>query len=92
MGQTAVSTQIGFMGSIACADITDDLPKISTPTLVITTRQSGLGTVEETRAWQQTIRNSELVVLEGNSYHVAATHAEQAAAAALDFIRRHGGG
>jgi 3-oxoadipate enol-lactonase len=90
MGRTAVSTQIGFMGTIACADITADLPKISTPTLVITTEQSGLGTVDETRAWQRQIPDSELVVLPGNSYHVAATHADQAAAATIDFIARRG--
>ena len=88
MGRTAVSTQLGFMGTIACADITADLPKISCPTLVITTEQSGLGTVAETRAWQQQIANSELLVLPGNSYHVAATHADQASQATLDFIAR----
>jgi 3-oxoadipate enol-lactonase len=44
-----------------------------------------------TRNWQQQIPESELLVLPGNSYHVAATHADQAAAATLDFIqRRHG--
>ncbi len=90
MGRTAVSTQMGFMGTIACADITADLPKIACPTLVITTEQSGLGTVDQTRAWQQRIPDSELVVLQGNSYHVAATHAGPAADATLDFIARRG--
>lgn len=92
MGRTAASTQIGFMGTIACADIRDDMPKIACPTLVITTEQSGLGSVEETRAWQQQIPDSELLVLPGNSYHVAATHADKAADATLDFIARRGGG
>ena len=92
MGRTAVSTQLGFMGTIACADIRADLPNIACPTLVITTEQSGLGTVEETRAWQRQIRDSELLVLPGNSYHVATTHADRAADATLDFIARHGGG
>ena len=91
MGRTAVSTQLGFMGTIACADITTDLPKISCPTLVITTEESGLGTVAETRAWQQQIIDSELLVLPGNSYHVAATHADQASQATLDFIARRQG-
>jgi 3-oxoadipate enol-lactonase len=90
MGHTAVSTQIGFMGPIGAADIRADLPKIRCPTLVITTEGSALGSVDETRAWQQQIRDSELVVLKGNSYHVAATHADQSAEAALDFIRRRG--
>jgi 3-oxoadipate enol-lactonase len=91
MGRTAVSTQIGFMGPIASADIRADLPKIACPTLVITTEQSGLGTVEETRAWQQQIAHSELIVLPGNSYHVAATHAEAASRATLEFIGRYAG-
>jgi len=90
MGRTALSTQLGFMGTIACADIRADVPKIACPTLVITTEESGLATVEETRAWQQQIRDSELVVLPGNSYHVAATHAAESAKAALDFIARRG--
>jgi 3-oxoadipate enol-lactonase len=91
MGRTAVSTQLGFMGTIACADIRADLPKIACPTLVITTEESGLGSVAETRAWQQQIRDSELLVLPGNSYHVAATHAAESARATLDFIARRGG-
>ncbi len=92
MGRTAVSTQLGFMGTIACADIRADLPKIACPTLVITTEESGLGTVEETSAWQQQIPNSELLVLPGNSYHVAATHADRSAEATLNFIERHSHG
>ncbi len=91
MGRTAVSTQIGFMGTIACADIRADLAKITCPTLVITTEQSGLATVEETRAWQRQIADSELLVLPGDSYHVAATHADLAAEATLDFLARRGG-
>ena len=92
MGRTAVSTQIGFISTIANADIRADLPKIACPTLVITTEQSGLGTVEETRAWQQQIPDSELLALPGNSYHVATTHAVPAAEAMLEFIARRGGG
>jgi 3-oxoadipate enol-lactonase len=91
MGRTAVSTQLGFMGTIACADIRADVPKIACPTLVITTQDSGLGSVADMRAWQEQIKGSELVVLPGNSYHVAATHADQSAAATLEFIARRGG-
>ena len=88
MGRTAVSTQLGFMGPIAAPISGADLPKITCPTLVIVTEQSGLGSVEETRAWQRQIPDSELLVLPGNSYHVAATHADRAAEATLDFIAR----
>jgi len=88
MGQTAVSTQVGFMQTIACADIRADVPKIACPTLVITTDGSGLASVEETTAWQRMIPHSELVVLPGNSYHAAASHPVECARATLAFIAR----
>jgi len=91
MGRTAVSTQIGFMRTIACADIRADLPKIGCPTLVITTDGSGLASVDQTRAWQQQIMHSSLLVLPGNSYHVAATHALRCSEATLRFIGRNSG-
>ena len=91
MGRTAVSTQLGFMKTIACADIRADLPQIGCPTLVITTEGSGLASVEETRAWQQQIPNSTLLVLPGDSYHVAASHSDRCAAATLEFIGRNSG-
>ena len=87
MGRTAVSTQLGFMPTIAIADIRDDLPKIVCPTLVVTTEESGLGSVADTRAWQERIPNSRLVVLPGNSYHVATSHADAASDAVLGFLR-----
>jgi 3-oxoadipate enol-lactonase len=89
MGRTAVSSQVGFIATIACVDITADVPKIKCPTLVITTEQSGLASVEETRAWQKLIPDSSLLVLPGNSYHVAATDAERCAQATLEFIARN---
>jgi len=90
MGRTAVSTQIGLMQTIAGADIRANVPQIACPTLVITTEGSGLATVDETRAWHQTIPDSELLVLPGDSYHVAASDAAQCAQATLEFIERRG--
>ena len=89
MGRTAVSTQLGFMPTIAYADITDALPRIRCPTLVITTEGSALGSVEEVRAWQRMIPRAELLVLPGDSYHVATSDADACARATLDFIGRH---
>jgi 3-oxoadipate enol-lactonase len=86
MARTALSTEIGFNASINYSDIRADIPKIRCPTLVITTEGSGLASVEETRAWQEQIADSRLLVLPGNSYHVAASHPERCARATLDFI------
>jgi 3-oxoadipate enol-lactonase len=89
MSRTAVATEIGFVGTINDSDITDDMPKIKCPMLVITTQGSGLASVEQTRAWQEQVPNSELIVLPGDSFHVAVTDPEQCAQATLDFVARN---
>jgi 3-oxoadipate enol-lactonase len=90
MGRTPVSSQICFVRNIHKADITADLPRIQCPTLVITTEGSALGSVEETRAWQTMIPRSTLLVLPGDSYHVAASDADRCAKETLAFITRSG--
>ena len=87
MGRAPVSSLVGFNRGVNYADIRADLPKISCPTLVITTEESGLGTVDRTREWQEKIPNSKLLVLPGKSYHVAASDAEACAQATLQFMR-----
>lgn len=88
MGRTATSTQLGFMAAIPTSNIVADLPRIQCPTLVITTEGSALGSVDVTRAWQQTIPRSELLVLPGDSYHVAASDPDLCARETLAFIDR----
>lgn len=88
MGRTKLSTQLGFIRSVPAIDVRADLPAIQCPTLVVTTDGSGLGSVEAVRGWQKTIPKSELMVVAGDSYHVAATHPELCANATLDFIAR----
>lgn len=90
MAQTPASSQICFVKNIPDADITADLPRIQCPTLVITTEGSGLASVEDTRAWQRKIPRSRLLVLPGDSYHVAASDADRCARETLDFITRAG--
>jgi len=87
MGRTATSSQVSFMKTIPTANIEQDLPRIQCPTLVITTEGSALGSVEITRGWQQMIPNSRLLVLPGDSYHVAASDADRCAQETLAFIR-----
>ena len=91
MARTAVSSEAGFVGTINFSDITDDVRKIKCPMLVITTEGSGLASVAQTRAWQEQVPHSELVVLPGDSFHVAATDPDQCAQATLAFINRNRG-
>lgn len=88
MGRTSLSTQLGFIRSVPAIDVRGDLPLIQCPVLVVTTDGSGLGSVEAVRAWQQTIPTSDLMVVPGDSYHVAATDSEICAQSMVDFIRR----
>jgi len=87
MSKTPVSSQIGFMKVIPSSVITDDLQKIVCPTLVITTQGSALGSADEVKSWQREIKNSKLVVLPGDSYHVAASHGDECAQLMLSFIK-----
>ena len=86
MARTPDSTHMGWIENISYSDISADLPRIKCPTLVMVTEKSDLGSVEITRDWQKMIPDSRLVVLPGNSYHIAASHADQCAAIAVDFI------
>ena len=87
MSQTAISTLVGFIASFNEMDISGDVPRIQCPTLVISTEGSALGSAAATRAWQQMIPNSRLLVLPGDSYHVAASDADRCALETLNFLR-----
>jgi pimeloyl-ACP methyl ester carboxylesterase len=89
MSSAPASSLIGFQ-PINYADISDAIPKIKCPTLVITTEGSGLASIEENRAWQERIPNSRLLVLPGDSYHVSLTDADACAKATLEFIAQSG--
>lgn len=78
-------------------DISDLLPQIRCPALVITTEGSSLLPVETVREWQRQIPTSELLVLPGDSFHPAASVPDECARHVLAFIGRraapagHGG-
>ena len=86
MGAASRDSQIAYAQHLACADIRAYLPRIACPTLVITTAESGLATVEANAAWQREIPDSRLVVLPGNSYHAAVTHVRDCCDAVVRFI------
>ena len=89
MGRTAVSTQLGFgrddrLRRYPRRSAEDRLPDAGHHHRGKRARHG-----RATRAWQQQIPNSELLVLPGNSYHVAATHADRCAEETLQFILKH---
>jgi pimeloyl-ACP methyl ester carboxylesterase len=87
MGRTPRSTMLAIFPTLAEVDVRPLLPAIRCPALVVTTTGSRLGTVDAIESWQRTIAGSRLLVLETDSYHVAASHPDLAAREVLDFIR-----
>jgi 3-oxoadipate enol-lactonase len=86
MARTAASTLLGFLQMVPTVDVTGELDRLQAPTLVVTMTGSGLASVDEVRSWQQRIPRSRLLVIEGTSYHVAASDPDAAAAAVRDFL------
>lgn len=79
---------IGTTTAIGKIDFDDHLHKIAAPSLIVTTEESGLQSIERTREYQQKIPKSELVVLPGDYYHVSVMAPETCARQAIDFIAR----
>ena len=86
MARTAASTLDGFLQMVPHVDVTDEVARITAPTLVVTTTGSGLGSVDSVRAWQERIIGSRLMVLDNDSYHVAASDPDETAALVRDFL------
>ncbi len=67
-------------------DIEEALARITAPTLVVTTEESALQSVDTVRGYQARIPDSTLLVLPGDSYHVAAVRPEECARHVRRFI------
>ena len=87
MGRTAQSTMLKVFENLAQVDVTPVLKDIECPTLVMTTTQSRLGSVDAIASWQRLIPNSRLAVVESDSYHLAASQPDECAATVMEFIR-----
>jgi 3-oxoadipate enol-lactonase len=92
MGEAPKDTVLGIYRNLAEVDITADIPNITAPTLVITSTKSGYyGSVSEFSDWRKNIKNSELALVEGDSYHISASYPDECAAKAAEFLVRHPG-
>lgn len=89
MAKTAPSTMEGFLQMVPTVDVTDCLDQIRAPTMVVTTTGSMLGSTSEVEAWQRRIAGSQLEVLPGDSYHVAASDPDICADLVAAFLVKH---
>jgi 3-oxoadipate enol-lactonase len=86
MGRSDRNACIGYTSAAAIMDLEPLLGHITAPTLVVTTEASPLQPVTVARAYQEKIANSNLLVLPGDSYHIAAVRPEECATRLLRFI------
>ena len=63
------------------------LQRITAPALVITADRSKMHSVEKARAYQVQIRNSRLVVIRSDAYHIAAANADECVNHTLAFLK-----
>ena len=78
--------QRGVLKAASALNLAPALPRITSPTLVITTDRSVLQSVESVLDYQRKIPNSRLLVLQSDAYHVAVAKADECVSNVLAFI------
>jgi 3-oxoadipate enol-lactonase len=86
MGATSQRAAHGSSSSLVTMNLDDRLPLITAPTLIVTTQESGLQTVEAVNRYAARIPDARVIVVDGDSYHIAAVDPELCAGHALRFI------
>jgi 3-oxoadipate enol-lactonase len=86
MGSTDQRAAYGSSSALVTMNLDDRLQHITAPTLIVTTQESGLQTVEAVKKYAARIPDARVIVVDGDSYHVAAVDPELCAGHALRFI------
>jgi pimeloyl-ACP methyl ester carboxylesterase len=88
MGRTPARAALSASASRIDMDIESELPRITAPTLIVTTQESGLQSVEAVERYARRIPVSRVIVLPGDSYHIAAVEPDLCARHALEFMQQ----
>jgi pimeloyl-ACP methyl ester carboxylesterase len=95
MGKTNPRAALGAASARIDMDLDDRLARITAPTLIVTTRESGLQSIEAVERSARRIADARVVVLPGDSFHIAAVEPDLCAQHAVRFIdevsARHAG-
>lgn len=89
-GRTPESTLIGYLRWVPGLDLREEVLKVRCPAFIVTTTGSGLRSVDSVKAWQSRMKDSELLVIEGDAWHAAAAYPDTCARAAREFLCRRG--
>ena len=85
MSAMSPQTKIGIGKASEALNMEGVLPRITAPTLVITTDRSVLQPVKTVLEYQKKIPNSRLLVLPSDAYHVAVAKADECVTNVLSF-------
>ena len=88
MGKTNPRAAFGASSARIDMDLDDKLPCITAPTLIVTTQESGLQSVTAVERYARRIPDARVIVLAGDSYHIAAVEPQLCARHALEFIQQ----
>ena len=86
MGRTETRPAYSASAARIDMDLESELGRITAPTLIVTTQESGLQSIEAVRQYAARFRRAEVVVLPGDSYHIAAVEPDVCASHALEFL------
>jgi hypothetical protein len=81
----------GLNAALSSFDLERDgvLQRIAAPSLIITSDKSALQSVDKVRKYQLLIRQSRLVVLQSDAYHIAVANPHECIANVLVFAREN---
>jgi 3-oxoadipate enol-lactonase len=88
MGATDQRAAFGSSSALVSMNLDDRLPLIKAPTLIVTTQESGLQSVEAVKQYARRIPDARVVVLPGDSFHIAAVEPDLCAQHALQFMQQ----
>ena len=84
--ETSPETKRGLRPMLSNLNLDKLLPQISARTLIITSDRSALQSVETVLRYQPQIRNSRLLVVTSDAYHVAVSNADECATNVAAFL------
>ena len=88
MAKTPKTTLQGYLRWVPQVDITEDVKKIQCPVLIIAPDNNARRKIDVTQAWQKTIRNSELMVMPLDGWHIGGAYPDICAPAIAAFFQR----
>jgi 3-oxoadipate enol-lactonase len=86
MGKASARAALSASSARIDMELEPKLSRITAPTLIVTTRESGLQSVAAVEQYARRFPNARVTVLPGDSYHVAAVEPDLCAQHALTFI------